>query len=367
MADAASPSAPCPNCEVLPGHLTGPGILYLWCPLGHSRKKLAERAGEGGFAIENRPDLGAIAVTLGDGVPEAFAEWMRPVFSQMELGETKALFLPPETAPGAAHIGQVKSLGEWLAAARSGWLLDLLHEERVETHYQPIVEAADPRRIYAYEALLRGRQRDGGFIGGGPIFGLASEADLLFQVDLAARRSAVRNFQPAGLGPDRRVFINFTPTSIYDPAYCLRTTFQAVHEAGIRPEQVVFEVVESEEVNDLDTLVRTLEQYREAGFGVALDDLGSGFASLNLLHTLKPDFVKLDMGLIQGVDGDTHKAAIAGKLLEAADSMGSRTVAEGVERMEELHWLRDNGADLLQGFLFAYPAAQPPQEGPSLL
>ena len=46
MADAVSPSAPCPNCEVLPGHITGPGTLYLWCPLGHSRKKLAERAGD---------------------------------------------------------------------------------------------------------------------------------------------------------------------------------------------------------------------------------------------------------------------------------------------------------------------------------
>jgi len=357
----------CPNCEILPDPTQGPGLLFLWVPLGHSKGKLLERAAEGGYPTEDREALGALVIPVREGQAQGLAEWLRPVLSQVERRETRALFMADGKEPGPEDIGRVTTLGEWQAAARAGWLLEMLQEERVETHYQPIVDAGDPREIFAYEALFRGRERDGGFVGGGPIFGLASEADLLFQVDLAARRSAVGGYQTAGLAPDKRVFINFTPTSIYDPAYCLRTTFQAVREAGIDPGQIVFEVVESEEVNDLDTLVRTLDQYRRAGFGVALDDLGSGFASLNLLHTLKPDFVKLDMGLIQGVDGDGHKAAIAGKLLEASRETGTRTVAEGVERMEELHWLRDNGADLLQGFLFARPAAQPPQEGPSLL
>jgi len=195
--------------------------------------------------------------------------------------------------------------------------------------------------------------------------GLASAADLMFQVDLAARRSAVAAYG-ARQGGESRVFIDFAPTSIYDPAYCLKTTFQAVPAAGIRPDQVVFEVTESEHVGDLATLTDVLAHYREAGFGVALDDLGSGYASLNLLHVLKPDFVKLDMELIRDVDARPHKAALAGKLLEAAAAMGIRTVAEGVETGGEYRWVRDHGADLVQGFLIERPDPELAEAGPDL-
>ena len=103
-----------------------------------------------------------------------------------------------------------------------------------------------------------------------------------------------------------------------------------------------------------------MRSYRDAGFKVALDDLGSGFSSLNLLTMLCPDFIKLDMGLIRDVDSHPVKATIALKLLEAARELGIATIAEGVETLAEWAWVRDHGADYVQGYLFARPGSPPP-------
>lgn len=356
-------SAPCPNCELSPERVEGPGTLHLWSPLGHTRGKLTGVLDENGLVWRTREDLGGVEVDLEAGDPARLAGILGPALSGVERGNVRALYLPGRTEPGPRDYGRVSSLRQWLAAADAGWLVDMLREERLTSHFQPIVETASPQRIFAFEALVRGRQADGELVGGGPIMGKASEADLLFQVDLAARRSAVRAFGVRA-APDQRVFINFSPSSIYDPAYCLRTTFRAVEENGLRPDQVVFEVTESEGVDDLVSLTDVLHHYREAGFGVALDDLGSGYGSLNRLHALNPDFVKIDMALVRDVDRQPHKAALAAKLLEAARSMGICSVAEGVETERELHWLREHGADLVQGFFIGRPDADLMASGP---
>ena len=88
--------------------------------------------------------------------------------------------------------------------------------------------------------------------------------------------------------------------------------------------------------------------------------MGAGYSSLNLLTRLKPDYVKLDMHLVRGVDADPYKAEVAGKLLEMARGLGVKSVVEGVETVGEWRWARDRGADFVQGYLFAKPAADPP-------
>jgi EAL domain-containing protein (putative c-di-GMP-specific phosphodiesterase class I) len=93
---------------------------------------------------------------------------------------------------------------------------------------------------------------------------------------------------------------------------------------------------------------------------VALDDLGAGFSSLNLLTELRPDFVKMDMHLIRGVDQNDYKARILGSLIDLAHKLEIPVVAEGVETVAEWQWLRAAGADLVQGYLFAKPGAEPP-------
>ena len=156
------------------------------------------------------------------------------------------------------------------------------------------------------------------------------------------------------------LFLNFHSSSLHHPGYCLRTTVEAVAEAGLDPGRVVFEVVEDEEVRDPEQLLEVLDVYRRAGFRVALDDVGAGYNSLNLLARLRPDFVKLDMGLVRGVDHDPYKAQVAGKLLELTRELGVRTVAEGVETIAEWEWVRGAGADYAQGICSPARPAPPP-------
>jgi EAL domain-containing protein (putative c-di-GMP-specific phosphodiesterase class I) len=234
----------------------------------------------------------------------------------------------------------------------------MLAEDRLETHFQPIVSAADPASVFGYECLLRGREPGGELVFPGRLFSTAREAELLFQLDRAARVAAIRGAHTHGL--TCRVFANFNPTAIYDAAYCLRTTIREVEQCRLRPDQVVFEVVETDEVRDASHLLRILEVYRNAGFQVALDDLGSGYGSLGLLARLRPDYVKLDMELIRNVDQDPYKAQVASKLLELARELGVTTIAEGIETRAEWEWCRSHGADFVQGYLFARPAAPPP-------
>lgn len=97
---------------------------------------------------------------------------------------------------------------------------------------------------------------------------------------------------------------------------------------------------------------------------MALDDLGAGYSSLALTHEIRPDFVKLDRNLIQGVADDPYKAVIAEKALQLTRELGIRSIAEGVETEAELGWLQEQGADLVQGFLIARPAPEPVGELP---
>ena len=123
----------------------------------------------------------------------------------------------------------------------------------------------------------------------------------------------------------------------------------------------VFEVVESDEISDIDSLMEITDHLRDAGCLLALDDVGAGYNSLNLVAQLKPDFIKIDMGLIRGVDDDVFKARVTAKLLELARELDVKTIVEGVETESEWRWAVQHGADFAQGYLFARPAPVPPK------
>ena len=136
-------------------------------------------------------------------------------------------------------------------------------------------------------------------------------------------------------------------------------TVAAISEVGIPPANVVFEIIESDHTPDANHLKSLIAYYRQAGFRVALDDLGAGYSSLNLIHQLRPDIMKLDMELIRGIHQDSYKASITEKLLELAQKLGILTVAEGIETPEELRWVREHGVDFVQGYLIARPSSPP--------
>lgn len=344
----------CSRCETIPQPATLTGDLHLWFPLGHSLGKVTRclRESDVRHWLTERGQALVIALEAGDFVE--LGDRLDAELSHEEKQAVRALLAPSGTQPGYQDFGRVAPLSQLLALSSANWLLEMLQQMRLTSHFQSIVHANEPERRFGREGLLRGLDRNGALYAPGHMFEVAREADLLFQLDLAARRTIIGELSRHG-ETSERIFINFTPTSIYDPYFCLRSTVAAIDEAGIPHDHVVFEVVETERVDSPDHLQNILKFYREEGFSVALDDLGAGYSSLNLIHQLRPDYIKLDMELVRGVDHDAHKAAIAGKLLEIARELDIRSIVEGIETLEELAWFQAHGADFVQGYLIDRP------------
>ncbi len=354
------------------------GRLFLWFPVPHTLKKVTSYLQQFALEYELMHERPGLSLNCRPGQAQEIARNLAQLLALIELKETQVLFIRGAIQPQLHDFSDIASLQRFIKFNQSDWLIEMLAQERFTSHFQPIVSIKDTSQIYGYESLLRGLDKQGnlvppgpiielateaGLVPPGPIIELATEAGLLPQIDLIARLSTIAQVKHHQLSS--HIFINFAPTALYDPVSCLRSTVEAIDRAGISHERVVFEVVESDNPQDLGHLKAVLQYYRDAGFLVALDDLGSGYSSLNLLHQLRPDFIKLDMGLIRDVHQDLYKALITEKLLEIAQKLNIQTVAEGIECIEELNWLRERGATFAQGYLIAKPSAVPATTTPN--
>ncbi len=265
---------------------------------------------------------------------------------------------PPGEEPSAAQLMQSSTLQQLCNRLDSEWIQRVVRDRQLVTYFQPIVSNHVPASIYAYECLLRGVTEEGRLIPPLQLISAARDTGLLPDLDQAAQLLAIQSATQHAVRVC--VFINFSPRLLEASTDWIDQTIRATIHSGIAPGQFVFEVVESDQIADLSRLLVILDSFRDAGCRVALDDVGAGYNSLNLLTLVKPDFVKLDMELIRGVHLDPYKSCVARKLLELARELGVLTIAEGVETQEEWTWTREHGADLAQGYLFARPAPQPP-------
>ncbi|GAB6992176.1 EAL domain-containing protein [Paenibacillus pini] len=236
-------------------------------------------------------------------------------------------------------------------------VVDIIRQERFASHMQPIVDKDE--QIVGFEFLLRPAPNSVEFH---PyrLFEVARETGLHSFLDRAARISAIETsaaLLPRGI----KRFINFLPSSIYNPEYCLSHTFKAIEKFDLDPADFVFEVVETEKIEDMNHLLQIFKAYRDHGMTVALDDVGSGYSTMEVMTMLKPDFVKIDRSLIDRCDQDAAKREQILSIIERAECFGGRVLAEGIERREEFEFCRDSGIHLAQGYLFGKPADRPPQ------
>ncbi len=327
------------------------GTLYIWFPDAAvlARARDALRAGGHRAALT----AACARVGLGSGELDPCVLDLCGALTEAETRRARALFVPGDEDPSLDDFGRIVSLHQLNVAAQTGWLLEQFEEGGITSHFHPIVHVGDTSRVFAHEALLRGKGRNGKPLEPLAILQNAREAGLFQELDLAACRCAIR--EAAHLDSSVTVFINFSPAMMDDAESALRTTVAAIDAAGLAPERFVFEVIEADRIENASHLKSVLDAYRRDGFRVALDDLGAGWSTLNLVHRLQPDFIKLDRDLIREVNVDRVKDLIASKLLEIGHGLGIRTIVEGVETQQELQWARARGADFVQGFLIARP------------
>jgi PAS domain S-box-containing protein len=182
-------------------------------------------------------------------------------------------------------------------------------------------------------------------------FAEASEVGLGVELELLAVRLAVA--QLAAL-PEGYVAVNLSPTSLLSDE--LR---RLVADVSFPSTRVVIELTEHVEITRYDDVRAAIDELRALGMRLAVDDAGSGFASLKHILELRPDFIKLDRTMVAGIATDPARRALAAALADFASSIGARVVAEGVEAIDELQAVRVAGIGWAQGYLFGQPSPPP--------
>lgn len=233
-------------------------------------------------------------------------------------------------------------------------LLELIASNSFTTHFQPIIDLQKNDEIFAYECLLR-PQWNGQSVPPFKLFEFARETNLHNYLDQKARESSIVSGSKQQIPSHVKLFINFLPSSIYNPEFCLQHTFKIVRENDILPEQLVFEVVESEKIHDIDHLESIFKTYKKSGMQVALDDVGAGYATLEVLEKLQPDFVKIDREYVSHCDSTLEKQLFLKSVVNVASKLNIKVLAEGIERMEEMEFCRNIGIHYGQGYLIGKP------------
>lgn len=173
-------------------------------------------------------------------------------------------------------------------------------------------------------------------------------------LDRLCREKCLDGYMPMhAKDPTLQLFMNLD-ASVIDETAGSRHLLRQVDAAGIPHENVIVEINEGR-VRDLSALLRFVELYRKAGFLIALDDLGTGFNNLDRISLLKPDLIKLDRSLVQGIDASFHKQEVFRCLSGLAGQVGALVVAEGVETQDELFTAIRCGAQFIQGYYFSKP------------
>lgn len=162
------------------------------------------------------------------------------------------------------------------------------------------------------------------------------------------------------LTPDYRnclVFLNIQPRVLSDPAYRSGKTLELLEKYNLSPNQVVLELTEKEGILDYNQFERTIENYREQGFRIAVDDAGTGYNSLKTIVSLKPEFIKIDKSLIRDITKHPVQQHLVELLLEFSVLSKTNVIAEGIENTEELQFLKNLGVLYGQGFGLGKPAS----------
>jgi EAL domain-containing protein (putative c-di-GMP-specific phosphodiesterase class I) len=237
-------------------------------------------------------------------------------------------------------------------------LREVLDGELVISHYQPIVSVGR-KTIVGYESLARGiHPVSRETLSPIHLFRVAHEENLPQELDEICQKMALANFRAIQTQhPDCFLSVNFESSVIDKELVRSKKFLLQVKAMGLKPENVALEIVESQ-VKDTDDLRDFVRTYRGYGFLIALDDIGSGHSNLNRIPLIRPDILKIDRYLVQGIQKDFYKQEVFKSLIRLAGQIGALVIAEGIETKEEALTVMELGVDLIQGFYFARPLRQ---------
>jgi diguanylate cyclase (GGDEF)-like protein/PAS domain S-box-containing protein len=221
-------------------------------------------------------------------------------------------------------------------------------------HYQPKYSISDGKIIGA-EALVRWRHPERGLVPPSEFIPLAEATGLVVQVGewvLETACAQAQAWKDVGLPPIRlavnvsaREFTAALPGRVSD----------TLKRYGLEPSWLELEITESTLMNNIDRVIGIMDRITAMGVTLSLDDFGTGYSSLSYLKRFPIDTLKIDRSFTVGIPSDTNDCAIANTIISIAQQLKHKVIAEGVETVEQLAFLKNSGCNEVQGYLFSKP------------
>lgn len=230
----------------------------------------------------------------------------------------------------------------------------LIREEFI-VYYQPRVQTAS-EQIGGVEALIRWQHPDMGLISPNIFIPLAEENGLIIPIgEWVLRQACLQNkrWQEDGLSPIT-VAVNLSPKQ-FRQLNLVKSVAKILAETGLEAQYLELEITESEAIQDIDFTSRVLKDLHHMGVKVSIDDFGTGHSSLNRLQCLPFDNLKIDQSFIRELNSNPKVAHIVSTITLLGQKLGLHIVAEGVEEIEQLDFLKSIDCDTVQGYIFSKP------------
>lgn len=300
---------------------------------------------------DNLPSTVRILMTGHDDLPlvvaainrgEAFKVLRKP-FQHQELIEVlESAFASVERLQRATTERLIE-----VALQERKALAECFDNRMLKLALQPIVRIEDQRRVVAYEALLRPFHER-----------FMNPTQLLLAVerhnrvhDLGDRVFGLAAALVPTLRPGVQLFVNLHPSQLGDPGRLA----SGIERLEPFAELVTFEITERSRLQDIDHWEASISLLQNAGFSIAVDDLGAGYSSLTILADLQPRYIKIDMSLVRDINASPRKQRLVQLLATFGEATQASVIAEGVETPDERNTLIDCGIKLVQGYLTGAP------------
>lgn len=268
--------------------------------------------------------------------------------------------LTADTTLSLKELKLIRRLNPSLSPAA---LKDILLNKKIIVHFQPILSARN-HSVIGFEGLVRGIMPNGDLIQPISLFNSARKHELTMELDRLCREKILAEFAKIFHSNERSMLflnleISFLSPEIVGSGYLLHQ----VIKNNISPANIIIEIVESR-TDDTEALIRFVNNYRDCGLNIALDDMGTGHSNFDRISLLRPNIIKIDRSIINGINTNYFKQEIFRSLTNLSRNIGALTLAEGVETKEEALKCIEYGVDLLQGYYFSRPQEiKLPEEG----
>lgn len=231
-----------------------------------------------------------------------------------------------------------------------------LQRDEFFMEYQPVVDLKTLKPV-GFEALVRWNHPERGIVMPDSFISVAEESGIIISLGM---RVAELSCRQAGIwieeNPQNNFFMSFNiSVKQFHQAAFVEKLENIIHKTGITPDRLKVEITESGIMDDVDLSMKIMNRMKELGLGLQIDDFGTGYSSLEYLQRIPASNLKIDKSFVSGMNVDPDKFAIVRTIIDLARSVGMKTVAEGVEKVEELSLLRQLGCDYVQGYLFDRP------------